>query len=289
MKQITYLSIFMITFYISCGGGQKENRTPIAETNPTTRILRFGLIPNTGGEWYNTNPKECLAFVAETGYSYLESVGVLPGYDWEESREYVSSLGLKTVVMPTSVEAIVEAGPALQEDIQMAKNCEADYLVCYNWPLDRSMSTAEEWAVWAEDLNKAGQVCKENGLTLIYHNHDKEFIPVEGKIPFEILMEVLDGKRVKMELDVYWATKGGSDPVQLIKQYPDRIATLHMKDMHPETGDFEDVGHGAINFPEIIKACENTSVDYFIVEHDRPAEPRSSIGRSGTYLKNLKI
>ncbi|MCD7916357.1 MAG: sugar phosphate isomerase/epimerase [Tannerellaceae bacterium] len=289
MKPITYLFVWSFALLTACGGSNTQKPVAAEVAEKETRSIRFGLIPNTGADWYNTDPKACLAFVAETGYSYLESVGALPGYELEESREYVRSLGLKTVVMPTSVEAIVERGENLLNDIRTAKACEADYLVCYNWPLDRSMSTVEEWAVWADQMNQAGQVCKENGITLIYHNHDKEFIPVEDTLPFEVLMEVLDPDLVQIELDVYWTTKGGSDPVAIINKYPASMATFHLKDMHPETGDFEDVGHGTLDFPAILRACENNSVKYFIVEHDKPADPKRSIARFGTYLKNLAL
>lgn len=294
MKNIAFLFSFFLLLFASCNGGKTSTSENEQEKTETTDLLetssvKFGLIPNTGGDWYNTNPKECLAFVAEMGYSYLESVGALPGYDLEESQAYVKSLGLKTVVMPTSTQAITEAGDALLKDIQTAKECGANFLVCYNWPIEENMEVASQWYFWVERLNKAGKICKDNGVTLIYHNHDKEFKPVEDKVPFDILMEKMDPNFVKLELDVYWATKGGTDPIEILKKYPDYIAALHLKDMNRETGDFEDVGHGSLDIVNIIKVSKNTAVKYLIVEHDKPSDPKESIRRSGSYLRGFDL
>lgn len=294
MKNIAFLFSLFLVLVTSCNGGKTSKSETGQEKTETADVIEtasveFGLIPNTGGDWYNNNPKECLAFVAEMGYSYLESVGALPGFDLEESREYVKSLGLKTVVMPTSTQSITEAGDALLKDIQVAKECGADYLVCYNWPIEENMEVASQWYSWAERMNKAGKICKENGVTLIYHNHDKEFKPVENQLPFDIFMEKMDPDFVKLELDVYWATKGGADPIEILKKYPEYVAALHLKDMNRETGDFEDVGYGSLDIVQIIKESKNTAVKYLIVEHDKPDNPKESIRRSGTYLRDLKL
>jgi len=102
------------------------------------------------------------------------------------------------------------------------------------------------------------------------HNHYIEFETVFGDgTVFDILMAHTDRRNVVFQLDLYWATNGGADPVELLERYGNRIQLFHVKDMAagPFPGRIEIVGEGIIDFPEIFAASKG-QIRYYVVEHD---------------------
>src|SRR5207253_3027980 len=82
----------------------------------------------------------------------------------------------------------------------------------------------------ADTLNKAGERAKANGLKLCYHNHAFEFQPLGESTGLELLMSATQKNLVSLELDVFWASVAGHDPVALLKTYTGRVALVHLKD-----------------------------------------------------------
>ncbi|MES1219900.1 MAG: sugar phosphate isomerase/epimerase, partial [Bacteroidota bacterium] len=120
-----------------------------------------------------------------------------------------------------------------------------------------------------------------------YHNHDFEFEKEDGKYKWDVLLAEADKDLVKMELDIYWATRAGMDPVALFNQNPGRYPLVHMKDMD-KTADkaFTEVGNGVIDFKRILKESKTAGLKYFFVEQDKcPGSPFDSITQSITYIK----
>ena len=143
----------------------------------------------------------------------------------------------------------------------------------------------------AEQLNKAGERCQKAGLQLCYHNHDFEFQgPAGSQLPYDLLLTSTDKKLVKMELDLYWITKAGQDPLALFKQHPGRFPLWHVKDMAktPQKS-FTEVGNGSIDFKKIFARADEAGLQYFFVEQDStPGSPFDSVTKSLAYIrKNL--
>lgn len=139
----------------------------------------------------------------------------------------------------------------------------------------------------AEIFNKAAEQCKKRNIQFCYHNHDFEFQAEDGKLPYDILLNETDKDLVKMELDLYWATKAGHQPVDLFKQHPGRFPLWHVKDMDntPQHA-FTEVGNGVIDFKSIFAKANQAGLKYFFVEQDKcPGSPFDSITKSITYIK----
>ncbi|GHV67630.1 sugar phosphate isomerase [Spirochaetia bacterium] len=149
----------------------------------------------------------------------------------------------------------------------------------------------------AEEFNEIGRLCSQAGITLVYHNHFHEFQIFEGKTVFDLIMENTDPALVKIELDTYWAVRGGQDAVKLLEKHGRRMRLIHQKDfpaefkaginlidavnkggvevsidyfmsiVKPET--FTEIGAGILPIQDIINAG-NTScdTDYIILEQD---------------------
>lgn len=141
--------------------------------------------------------------------------------------------------------------------------------------------TEEQYKFLAEQFNKAGAMAKAHGLQFFYHNHDFEFAnkQKDGETPlYDILLEETDSDLVKFELDLYWIVYGKEDPNRYLASDPARWPLYHVKDKtwkdRKETNpweNWEDVGPGSIDFPQIFDSGEGRHLDkHFIIEHDWP-------------------
>jgi sugar phosphate isomerase/epimerase len=141
--------------------------------------------------------------------------------------------------------------------------------------------TETQYKFLAEQFNKAGAIAKSYGLQFFYHNHDFEFSnkQADGETPlYDILLEETDADLVKFELDLYWIVYGKEDPNRYLASDPARWPLYHVKDKtwkdRKETNpweNWEDVGPGSIDFPQIFDSGEGKRLDKrFVIEHDWP-------------------
>ena len=156
------------------------------------------------------------------------------------------------------------------------------YVVCAS--IDISSGDNVKKAV--ETLNKADELAKKAGLTLCYHNHDKEFATVDGIVPYDLFLSQLN-KSVQFELDLAWVSKAKVDPVELFKKNPGRFPMWHVKDFNADYTQLEPVGKGVIDFKRIFAASKTAGLKHAFVEHDMPKDAFASITDSITYLKTI--
>jgi sugar phosphate isomerase/epimerase len=138
----------------------------------------------------------------------------------------------------------------------------------------------------ADEFNRAGEAARAKGLTFAYHNHDFEFQPMDGTTGYDTLLEACDPALVAMELDLYWITHAGRDPLRYVRANPSRFPLVHVKDRAAD-GSMADAGAGQIDFPAIFAAAGGAIRHYF-VEHDRPGDAFASIAASHRYLSSLR-
>jgi sugar phosphate isomerase/epimerase len=152
----------------------------------------------------------------------------------------------------------------------------------------------------AETLNQAGAECKKIGLKLCYHNHAFEYQQYGSQTGLELLMGKLEKGLVGLELDVFWASVGGHDPAELLKQYSGRVDLLHIKDKEKGTvtqfdekvakTTFKEAGKGILDWPVILRAAEHAGVKHYFVEQDQtPGNPLDSLRTSYQFLHDLKF
>jgi sugar phosphate isomerase/epimerase len=209
--------------------------------------------------------EEVLRRLSEMGYRNVEPF-TLSGLSAEEYRELLDRYGLKasgrhvnvgTPASPVDFEQILEENKTL--GIQF-----------FGSGATPNFATEAEWIAYAEYLSELGVSARQQGQTLMVHNHNWEFERVFGdRTAFDILVEHTDPRNVVFQVDLYWATRGGADPVELLERYGNRIQLFHVKDMAagPFPGRIEIVGEGIIDFPEIFAASKGP-VRYYVVEHD---------------------
>jgi len=143
----------------------------------------------------------------------------------------------------------------------------------------------------AERFNRIGRTCREAGATFLYHNHDWEFERFDGDYALDLILRETDPELVKLELDTYWAAKGGVDPVAYLSKLSGRCPLLHIKDM--EAGEekfFAEIGEGVLDFPAIAEAAAKAGTEWLIVEQDScRRDPFESLTVSYRNLQKMNL
>lgn len=220
--------------------------------------------------------------VAALGYTEVETAGLF-GRDAADVRVLLDELGLSVPASHVSWQPFTEDP---EKAIADAKTLGADYVVLAWVPEDRR-ETLAHWREWIAFMNEVGAMAKAEGLTFAFHNHEFEFEPIDGVVPYDLILAETDPELVKLELDLYWAVLAGVDPVALLKAHPGRFPLSHVKDMDPDTKGMVDVGRGAIDFATIFAAAEAAGMKHFIVEHDNPANAFATAAFAINHLKDL--
>ncbi|HET9506093.1 MAG TPA: sugar phosphate isomerase/epimerase [Hymenobacter sp.] len=249
------------------------------------------------------DPAGTLAKVAQLGYNSVEGAtytGSQKFYGMEPAA-FAKVLKQHGLLMPSSHYVLGEAlnngqptqGTILHgwdKAVDDAAQVGAKYMVCA-YLFDSERGSLDHYKQIAAHLNKAGERCQKAGIQLCYHNHDFEFAAQGGQLPYDILLKETDKNLLKMELDLYWVTKAGHDPLALFKAHPGRFPLWHVKDMDKtEKKDFTEVGNGVIDFKKIFAARQLAGMQYFFVEQDRtPGDPFVSIKQSIGYLKGIGL
>jgi sugar phosphate isomerase/epimerase len=239
-----------------------------------------------------------LAKVAAIGYKEVEFAGYFD-HSPKEVRAAIDHHGLKSPSCHVQYDVLGEDKWPAQ--IESAKIIGQDYIVC-PWIPEDLRKQPDIWQKAAETFNRAGEASKKAGVQFAYHNHWFEFLPVNGKLPYDLLLEQCDPKLVKMELDLCWITVAGADPIKYFDRYPGRFPLVHVKDIKKmpkisEAGgqDFGDslqdmtaVGSGIIDWKRIFAQSDKAGIKHYIVEHDKPTDPFDSITKSYEYLEKLR-
>ncbi len=201
--------------------------------------------------------EQVLAFLRDTGYSNIE-LFTLSGLSARQLRALLDEYGIKASAR--HVDVGTPAAPADLDKI-LAENRILGIKDFGSGSTPRNYTTEAQWIAYAEYLDQLGALARQQGQTLMVHNHDIEFETVFGdRTVFDILMAYTDPRNVVFQLDLYWATNGGgvANPLDVIEQYGNRIKLFHVKDMAAGTfpGQIEIVGQGIIDFPSIFEAAE---------------------------------
>ena len=235
------------------------------------QIRKIGLQLYTVRDLMKENVEKTLHQVAALGYQEVEFAGYF-GHSAGEVRIFLDQSGLTTPSAHVRLETIRDN---LDEAIELAHTLGQKYMVM-PWLTKDQRQTLDQFKSYAELFNKAGEACKKASIQLAYHNHAFEFQALEGREPYDLLLEDTDPDLLKMELDLYWIIKAGRDPFDYFAKYPGRFPLCHVKDMS-EAGDMTDVGRGIIDFEKLFSAQKDAGFEHFFVEHDDPVNALDSI------------
>ncbi len=231
------------------------------------------------------DPQGTLKKIADIGYKEIESAGFqngkMYGFAGKEFQTIVSDLGLKNVSAHIPLDIFQNE---FEEALEYMAASGEKYAVL-PWLSADDRKSLDQYKSYAELLNRSGEKAKTYGIEVCYHNHDFEFIEIDGELPMKVILEGTDPDLVKMELDLYWINKAGLDAMEFFKQNRKRVPLWHVKDMDasPEKA-FTEVGEGVIDYASIFEKKEISGMKHFFVEQDVSVDPMKSIETS---YKNL--
>lgn len=284
-----------------------QQTTGMSITNNLADMKNVGLQLYTVTNAMDTDLDATLKRIAEIGYKDLESAftrkGGFYGLTAKEFAAKAKGYGLSwrahhvggaPFKMPAGAKPPVGADgkpmvfPAMknlrnhyQEVVDSATEGGVKYLVCSSTPID----TLDEIKLSIETFNKTGEACKKAGIGFAFHNHTKEFDRIEGKVPYEMFLSEISADLMKFELDLGWATKSGTDPVELFKKHPGRFPLWHVKDLDRVTQKPVEIGKGYVDLKRVFDAAESAGMQHFFVEQDAAPQPMDNIATS---YKNLR-
>jgi len=161
------------------------------------------------------------------------------------------------------------------------------YLICPSLP-GSVRGSSDGYREAADVFNRAGEQARAAGIQFGFHNHAVEFEPLDGQVPYDLLLAETDPQYVTYQLDLFWAVRAGADPLEYFAEHPGRFSSVHVKDMDgtPERG-MVDVGAGVMDFTTMFAQRERAGIRHFFVEHDNPTDGFASVRASYEYLAQL--
>src|SRR6266508_118689 len=227
-----------------------------------------------------------LRAVAELGYGAVElELKRLGGWSPAALRSEIEALGLRVTSAHVALDDLENRR---DEALAGVLALGARYVVCPWLPPERR-GNAEKYQALARTLNQIGQDCRARSLQLCYHHHDFEFARFGQTTGLDILFGETDPALVQAEIDVYWVAFAHHDPIAIIRGMAGRVPLIHLKDMAADPSrSFAEVGYGVLDLPAILAACDESAVEWLIVEQDRcERPPLESVGMSLKYLRSL--
>ncbi|SDJ94518.1 Sugar phosphate isomerase/epimerase [Actinopolyspora mzabensis] len=221
---------------------------------------------------------DTLSFLSEVGYSEVEFAG-LYDYTPEQARDLLRELRLRS---PAAHEDIPTERDQLEQLLHRARILGQRWIVLPWFSADDLAS----YQRLAERLNWAGDLARRHGVRIGYHNHAHEFETLEGKRPYDVLLEETDRHLVDFEVDLYWVVKAGVDPLELFERAPRRFPLAHIKGM-AQDGSFADLGEGVIDYERILAERTRAGIRHFFVERDDQPHPRETAREGYHYLRRL--
>ena len=161
--------------------------------------------------------------------------------------------------------------------------------------------TLEDYKHFADQVNLAAEKSKAAGIQLYYHNHSFEFKPEGSTTPMQEMLNVFDPDLVKIELDAFWVTISGNDPIEWMDKLGNQLLFIHLKDLKKGTpldytvfevapDAFMELGTGSLDFHSILTKARSLGVEYAFIDQDHSqVDMIESIRRNYEYVKSLGI
>jgi sugar phosphate isomerase/epimerase len=255
---------------------------------------------------------KALKTVKEIGYDYVEFAGYF-GHSAEYIRGLLDEIGLECISVHQGYEVFL-SNP--QKEVDYLKTIGAKYCAVPWMGMEKQAGTPQFKKTISEFI-QVGNLLKDSGITLLYHNHDFEFKTFKDKFLLDWLYESVPSNILQTEIDTCWVKYASQDPAEYIKKYIGRSPVVHLKDfmsnkfsagavyaLIDETGkenetddkiasafEFKPLGQGVQDFKSILEAAKIAGTHTVVVEQDQSPNiaPMESAKISRQYLKSLGI
>jgi len=204
------------------------------------------------------------------GYNEVETYWNVYAHPAKELRQMILDAGLK-----------VPSGhfdyPGLPAKLDYARELGVSFVICPMLP-ENLRNTADDFRRAADQFNQWGERARNLGMRFGFHNHNYEFRQLRGRTGFDVLVENTDPELVCFEMDCYWVTQAGQDPVAMLQKLGKRVRMLHLKDrqrgfppsqeLNKAAEHFTEIGNGTIDWNSVLSSAEQLGIEHFFVEQD---------------------
>lgn len=252
----------------------------------------FGLQLYSLRNQFKNDIENSLKIIADWGIHTIEG-GDTYGMEEAKFRSLLSKYKLNPISIGADYDELRKDPKAVAEK---ALRYGARFVMCAWIPHEGNRFDIENTKAAVKVFNEAGAILKREGITLAYHAHGYEFRPYEYGTLFDYMAK--NAKNFSLEMDVFWITHGGENPIALLEKYPDFVVMLHLKDMEKgvkgnNTGG-EDVetnvvlGQGQIDIEGIVRKAHEQGVRYMFIE-DESSRVEAQVPQSLEFLKSIKL
>ncbi len=246
--------------------------------------------------------------VKELGYEGVEFAGLF-GKTGVEVKAICDEIGITPMSAHVPYFDMLENPEAVLKDY---KDMGCKY-VAVPYLTEECRPGTDGWESTVEGIRKIGEVAKTMGIQLLYHNHDFEFLKIDGEYALDILYNTIPADLLATEVDTCWVNVGGENPAEYVLKYTGRAPVVHLKDFAGQKGngpvykligieeeettkeentfEFRPVGYGKQDFPKIIDAAEKAGAEWVVVEQDDASmdkTPMECAEMSINYLNSFK-
>ncbi len=253
-------------------------------TTHAARLDKVGIQLYTVRDQMKVDFEGTLAHIAQIGYKEVEFAGY-----FDHTPADVKAILDRHGLSSPSTHVPFQGDDQWKAALDAAKTIGHEYIVM-PWIPEERRKTLDDWKNFAQVFNHAAQMAHEAGIQFAYHNHDFEFPKMEGQVPYDVLLQNTDPKLVQLEIDLYWITKAGQDPLAYFARWPGRVPLVHVKDSAgPPEHKMTDVGQGKIDWKRIFAKREQGGIKHFFVEYDQAPQPFQDAAVSYRYLSQLEF
>jgi sugar phosphate isomerase/epimerase len=230
-----------------------------------------------------------LKHLSKSGYKKIESFegdkGIFWGMKNTEFKKVMDDLGMQLVSSHCDNTKDFERKAAEAGEIGMK------YLIC---PHKGAQPSIDNYKKFADEFNACGEIAKKNGIRFAYHNHDYSFVPMNGIVPQDVMMNNTNKDTVDFEMDLYWTNVAGIDSLAYMDKHPGRFKLVHVKDLI-KTNSSEGhescvIGKGTIDYKSMLPKIAQNGVEHMIVEQEAytGTNELDAAKDDAAYMKTLK-
>ena len=249
------------------------------------KIPNFGIQLWTVKENMMEDAKGTLAKMASFGFKEIESYegpqGMFWGMGHKGFKSYIDDLGMK--IVSSHCDNLTDFDKKSEEAAAIGMK----YLIC---PHKGPQKSLDNYKAFADEFNVSGKIAIKHGIRFAYHNHDYSFIPMDGQMPQDVMMQGTDPSLVDFEMDIYWVNYANQDPIAWLKKYPNRFKLCHVKDLTKKVNNKQEscvIGTGIIDFKKVLKAGAKYGLTSFFVEQEEftGTNPIDAAGLGAKYMQ----
>ena len=214
--------------------------------------------------------------LVDIGYKRMEAAGYRDGKFYGKSpaemKKYLADLGARMVGSHTGSGLLAEGDTKgwdfWKKNAADTAEVGCKWIVQAGYP-SKDIKSLSDVKRLADQFNKCGEIAKANGLRFAFHNHVDEFHELEGKIPFDVMIENTDKGLVTFQIDTAQLVYGGFKCHDYVNRYPGRFANWHLKDANADGKGSTEMGAGIVDFKSLFAVAEKAGLEDYFIEQER--------------------